>query len=305
MSLALWLGNTTETRWQRGVPVLTVLLAALLLYSVIQLFWALFPKPTQAASGPSTPIVRTAAPEAPSAPLGNYHLFGENPSGAMLTAPDAPETQLKLTLIGTAAGRDPKTGVAIIADEAGKQREYQAGEIVGGATVDSIFTDRVVLMYQGRLETLKLPRLSNAAGSQVAQNSVNTPGTTAQVVSSNADPSNGYVNPGALNGTAAQFQAVREQVMANPAQVMGMLAPQFDANGNLDGVKLNGSGANDALLKSAGILAGDVIVAVNGQRIDSISKGQEIANSLASADQAVLVVRRDGREITLPAVRFR
>ncbi len=302
MSLALWLGDTTESRWQRAAPVLTVLLAACVVYSLVQVFWSLFPTPAPSV-GASTPIVRNTAPEPPSAPLANYHLFGENPSGAMLTAPDAPETQLKLTLIGTAAGRDPKTGVAIIADEAGKQREYQAGEIVGGATVDSIFTDRVVLMYQGRLETLKLPRLSNAANSVVSATGVAPPSTVSGV--SNPDPSNGYVDPGALVGTAAQFQSVREQVMANPAQVMGMLTPQFDANGNLDGVKLNGSGANDALLRSAGILAGDVIVAVNGQRIDSINKGQEIANSLASADQAVLVVRRDGREITLPAVRFR
>lgn len=304
-ALDRWLGESTTNRWERLVPLLSLVLAGLLIYSAVQWIWASFPKPAENISLANSSGAKASVANTPVIPLANYHLLGLAPNGNdMPSAPDAPETQLKLTLIGTAAGRDPKTGVAIIADEGGKQREYQAGEIVGQATVDSIYRDRVVLLYQGRLETLKLPKLSDAKRLETASLS-NSSGPAAIIPS--ADPSNGYVDPSALAaiGSPAAAEAVREQVMADPARFMGMLAPVMDSNGNLSGVKINGSGANDALLRSAGIQANDVIVSVNGQRIDSISRGQEIANSLSTADQAVLVVRREGREITLPAVRFR
>jgi general secretion pathway protein C len=244
-------------------------------------------------------------PAVTNASLAGYHLFGQTPAGELPNAPDAPETQLKLKLVGTASGRDPKSGVAMIVDDAGKQRQYQTGEIVGQATVDAIYQDRVVLLYQGRLETLKLASASTAKALESSNGKpgvyMDQPGSVS-VAAVGVDP-NAYVNPIGV-GSAAAFAAVREEVMANPAAMMGMLAPVFDANGNLSGVKLN-AGSNEPLLTKAGIQASDVIVAVNGTRIDSIAKGQEIANNLSTANEAVIIVRREGREITLPAVRFR
>jgi type II secretion system protein C len=197
-------------------------------------------------------------------------------------------------------------GVAVIVDENNRQRAYQVGEIVGQATVDSIYRDRVVLMFQGRLETLFRPKTSTAdallsSKSNASAVIMDQPGSV-NINAIGVDP-NAYVNPVAGISTAS-FDAVREQVMANPAAMMGMLSPVFDGNGNLEGVKL-ASGANDPLLQKAGIQANDVIVAVNGARIDSIAKGQEIANNLATANEVLIIVRREGREITLPAVRFR
>jgi type II secretion system protein C len=309
MSIAALLGESRQSSIQRLLPTLVALLAGLwLAWSLVQLLWSFFPEetPTAPLTPIKAPILQSATPSEANISLASYHLFGQTAAGELPNAPDAPETTLKLTLIGTAAGRDPKSGVAVIVDENNAQRAYQVGEIVGQATVDSIYRDRVVLLFQGRLETLFRPKNSTASallsnGRQPAGVVLDQPGSV-NIAAIGVDP-NAYVNPiGA--GSTASFQAVREQVMANPAAMMGMLSPNFDANGNLDGVKL-AAGSNEPLLAKAGIRGDDVIVAVNGARIDSISKGTEIANSLASANEAVIIVRREGREITLPAVRFR
>jgi general secretion pathway protein C len=304
------LGDTRQSAFNRALPMLLAACAGLwLAWTLVQLAWSFFPEPEPLASSngavTQNPLPNTKAANSNVASLASYHLFGQTPAGELPSAPDAPETQLKLTLIGTAAGRDPKMGIAVIVDENKQQRAYQVGEIVGQATVDSIYRDRVVLMFQGRLETLFRPKTSTAdallSRSKGDAAMVDQPGSV-NINAVGSDP-NAYVNPIAGVSTAS-FQAVREQVMANPAAMMGMLSPVFDGNGNLEGVKL-AANANDPLLQKAGIQPSDVIVAVNGARIDSIAKGQEIANNLATANEAVIIVRREGREITLPAVRFR
>ncbi len=302
------LGESRQSSFNRALPALFAVLAGLwLAWTLVQLLWSFFPEQEAVIAPNSAATTITATPPAapPQASLASYHLFGQTAAGELPNAPDAPETQLKLTLVGTAAGRDPKMGVAMIVDESNKQRQYQVGEIVGQATVDAVYQDRVVLMFQGRLETLRLVKQSTASSlvsnTQPAGIVMDQPGSV-NLAAIGGDP-NAFVNP-MVGGSTASFAAVREQVMANPAAMMGMLSPVFDANGGLQGVKL-AAGANDPLLQRAGIRPDDVIVAVNGTRIDSITKGQEIANSLASANEAVLIVRREGREITLPAVRFR
>ena len=308
MSVASLLGENPQSQLLRVAPtVLAVLAGTWLAWSAVQVLWSFFPEPEVVIDVPlATRAPQVSVATGAAASLASYHLFGQTASGDLPNAPDAPETQLKLTLIGTAAGRDPKSGVAIIVDEEGRQRAYQVGEIVGQATVDSIYRDRVVLMFQGRLETLLRPKTSTAD----TLRSTSAPGSGAYVdqpgsvnVNAIGVGPDGYVSPTA-GVTVASFDAVRAEVMANPAAVMGMLSPVFDGSGNLQGVKIS-SGSHDPLLQKAGILPSDVIVSVNGQRIDSISKGTEIANNLASANEAVIIVRREGREITLPAVRFR
>ncbi len=305
--VSILLGESRQSTLTRALPALFAMLASVwLAWTLVQLLWSFFPEQEVLVTLNTAPAIVATPPAAPpQASLASYHLFGQTAAGELPNAPDAPETQLKLTLIGTAAGRDPKMGVAMIVDENNKQRQYQVGEIVGQATVDAVYQDRVVLMFQGRLETLRLVKQSTAASlvstAKPTGIVMDQPGSV-NLAAIGGDP-NAFVNP-MVGGSTASFAAVREQVMANPAAMMGMLSPVFDANGGLQGVKL-AAGANEPLLQRAGILADDVIVSVNGTRIDSISKGQEIANSLASANEALIIVRREGREITLPAVRFR
>jgi general secretion pathway protein C len=291
--------------WQTKAGWLALAAAiAYFVWAMASAFWQFLAPPPDPLSSAPEPVARVA-PTIQAVPIAQFHLFGQT-ADAQSPATQAPATQLKLTLVGVAAGRDSKSGVAIIADERGQQRQYQSGDVVAGAILQDIYSDRVLLMYQGRLETLMLPRLSQAiAGSQNAANDVTpaVPQVATPLGIPRADPSNGYVN---LTGLAsnASFAAAREQALANPAGLIGMVEPVLDANGQLSGVRLNG-GANQALLTQAGILPNDVVVAVNGRRIDSFAQGGDIARQLADAEQVSVTVRRDGREITLPSVRLR
>ena len=286
--------------------VLLALAALWFANAAAKLGWQLLTPAGVANLSPADASLTPILPQMPAVPLAQFHLFGASAEAAALAAQNAPATQLKLTLMGVASGRDPKSGVAIIADERQQQREYQSGDSVAGAVVDEIYADRVVLIYQGRRETLYLPKLSKAAENQrlavVPQSSAPTFGLPGANVPT-SDPSNGYVNPSAGSSTVA-FAAVREQALANPAGLIGMVQPVLDANGELSGIKLNG-GANQALLTQAGLQPDDVVVAVNGQRINSMQQGASIANQLANAEQVSVTVRRGGQEVTLPSIRLR
>jgi general secretion pathway protein C len=319
MSVDILFGRDTASQArQRWLPLAVSIASwALFFWALVRLFWSFFDAPEAAIAPGAVPVVTTSARSTPMqnlASLTQFHLFGTStqPANGMPSAPNAPDTQLKLVLIGVAAGRDPKGGVAIIADENNHQRQYQVGQIISGATLDSIYRDRVVLLYQGRLETLKLPRLSDpntmagsAAAGAAPANTVSAGSATVGVMvpslASASELSNGYVSPTA-GVTTAGFDAVRAQVLANPMALAEKIQPVLDANGNLSGIKLNSA---EPMLEQAGLRADDVIVSVNGQRINSFQQGQQIATSLASANEITVIVRREGREITLPAVRFR
>ena len=49
------------------------------------------------------------------------------------------------------------------------------------------------------------------------------------------------------------------------------------------------------LINQIGLRAGDVITAINGAPVDSLSRGQQIVESLRSASSARVTVLRDGK----------
>jgi len=74
----------------------------------------------------------------------------QDPGGEALPAAN-------LLLAGTLATENPKTGLAIISDT-GPAEVYRVGASVGGASLDSVYRDRVILNRNGYLETLVLPK---------------------------------------------------------------------------------------------------------------------------------------------------
>ena len=66
------------------------------------------------------------------------------------------------------------------------------------------------------------------------------------------------------------------------------IAPVLD-DGKLSGVRVSASGADAALLAQAGLQPGDVVTAVNGQRVDSIERGQQIAAGAAGKGDFIIV----------------
>ncbi|WP_126452299.1 type II secretion system protein N [Sulfuriflexus mobilis] len=115
---------------------------------------------------------RPAAPQhGPSAQqlaqqIANWHLFGNAGLVAVSKGPTvAPETKLNLLLRGVIASPEQVNAVAIVADgNKAEDKAYGIGDsLPGGAEVKEIYSDRVIIEYRGRAETLTLRRklLSN------------------------------------------------------------------------------------------------------------------------------------------------
>ena len=92
-------------------------------------------------------------------PLNILNLFGipENKAAVNKTS-TTKITTLKLTLRGILATEDPRQGVAQIQNAKNEERHFVVSDSVfGQATLEEIHIDRVILLHNGRYETLILP----------------------------------------------------------------------------------------------------------------------------------------------------
>ncbi len=86
--------------------------------------------------------------------ISSWHLLGGNPNTGNL-----PETNLQLTLQGVLTSSGTGHASAIIAEPGKPGRVYQPGDLLpGGAILDKVMVDRVIIRNRGKLETLSLVR---------------------------------------------------------------------------------------------------------------------------------------------------
>lgn len=238
--------------------------------------------------------------------IAQWRLFG-----ALTTAPDArnpmgaPDTTLKLTVLGVIAAEDPKLGIAILrSDEAGERRYGVGDEVAPGVLLDSVLPDRILLSRGGVLETLRLPRelLPGAAGpasplpAAAAPNAALPPAASGST-SANA-PGQPFVTPN-IAPAGIDWNQAMSNLKVDPAQLARevSLLPVLEG-GKMVGVRVN-AGPNQALVNAMGLRADDVVTAVNGIPLDSPGRAAEVAQALSNARSATIEVRRDGRTETL------
>jgi general secretion pathway protein C len=257
---------------------ISVLAVLLLGYYLARLLWLLYPMPENPPWLPPA-MLQSMSPVVVSqgdyASIGAAHLFGEVSrevpaisSDAALTAPD---TGLSLQLRATITADDPKFAHAIIADSSGTEKVYFAEmPLPGGATLQKIQPELVILSRAGQLEVLRLPRANAAGGPAPA-----------------AAPS------------AARFPAVQaeveEFVTQNTAGFLEVVRPQpFMPNGQLKGYRIY-PGPNRQQFAALGLRAGDLITEINGVVLNNPAQGTEVFRSLGGATQVTVTLERDGQ----------
>jgi general secretion pathway protein C len=251
--------------------VLVVLIAAVFAANVLKLLSPpSVPGSSQDISTPrSEPAIDIGA-------IINAHLFG----AAEPVAGDpssAPATSMSLFLAGTIAGPDPESGWAIIGENAQSARVIRAGaQLPGGAVLKGVYADRVVLELGGRLESLMLPRLAGGAGSYPMRSMSADAGSMIDAVRS------------AIGGPQAAMAA---QEVVRPQ-------PVFE-NGGLRGVRAY-PGRNRIVFRKLGLMPGDLVTAINGARIDDVSRATSALRNLGG-EPVQLTVERNGqaRQITV------
>lgn len=186
------------------------------------------------------------------------------PFGKAATGDASQPTSLPLELRGVVAAQPASLSTAFIAVKGQDPVSYHIGENVGGATLQSVLRDRVILSNGGRLEFLAFPDSS---------------ATPAQ-----APPPGSNPVAGAANAVPPPPQA--------PPQSASALIQRFGATQAQGGYRV---GAN----APAGLNPGDVLLAINGSALsDPNAAGAAFAAAQASGSATILILR-NGNRLTL------
>ena len=207
------------------------------------------------------------------ASITNGHLFGtaadRTTSG---TAADATQTSMQLVLTGIIAGKDPKVGFAIVGENATAAKVHAVGDNVpGGAKLHSVYSDRVLLDRNGRLEYLTLPHTSSAV---LNSNPI-------QAAVPNLNPA---------------FDRVRRLISEDPSALSDIMRNQpVLMQGKLRGFRVY-PGRNRQAFTRLGLRSGDLVIAINGTPLDDPARGDEIFRTIGSASEARVTVMRNGQQ---------
>jgi len=211
------------------------------------------------------------------------HLFGNYESEA-IAAPvqtDAPETRLNLELKGLLSATPMQMASAIIAlGKGGQEDMYGIGDRVSSATVKEIYADRVILENNGRFETLTLPKEYADTGPEMS--------------SIEQEPNDDLSDtPGGVLGD------IRSKILKNPTSFGDYAIPiPYNENGKLKGYRLQPQG-DRALFDKVGLDPNDVIVELNGVKLDNPNRSLKALRKLQNAKSMDITVLRNGAELPL------
>jgi general secretion pathway protein C len=207
------------------------------------------------------------------ASITNAHLFGTAADSATkANAADATQTSMQLVLTGIIAGKDPRVGFAIVGENATAAKVHAVGDNVpGGAKLHSVYSDRVLLDRNGRLEYLTLPHQNSAA--------------------LNANPI-----PAAVPNLNPAFDRVRRLISEDPSILNDIMRNQpVLMQGKLRGFRVY-PGRNRQAFTRLGLRSGDLVIAINGTPLDDPARGDEIFRTIGSASEARVTVMRNGQQ---------
>jgi general secretion pathway protein C len=237
------------------------------------------------ADEPSLSNAQSAAPvvqpprRANVAAIANSHIFGAPapPEQPPQDASNAPPSSMALVLTGIISNEDPQNGLAILGESAAAAKVYGVGDNVpGGARLHSVYSDRVLLERDGRLESLALPRQVMAGLTEAPP-----PPGPPPIANSPQEP---------------MAERMRRLIAEEPGVIADVMRPQaVFAQGKQRGYRVY-PGRNRQAFQRLGLKPGDLVVSINGTPLDDPARGQEIFRTIGSSSEAHVTVMRNGRQ---------
>lgn len=280
--------------------MLAIVLMVALSFRLAELTWRIVPfSATEEIIPPEAPAssAQTAKPQI-EVSISQTNLFGRVEIAATPQVEEqvvVPETRLNLTLLGVISSSIAGTAKAIISDASGNEEYYSIGmQVPGGASLEEIHADYVMLKRNNRLEMLRLPADESIPGQPSAGAGMSMPPPNVA-----AAPQGRHMLPPATLGTdnrstGAMLQEYRDALNQDPQSVMDLVRAEPVREGDkLVGYRIS-PGRDRQLLARFGLRAGDVVTMVNGVRLDNPVKGLEIIQNLQSAAQVNIEVMRNG-----------
>lgn len=192
-------------------------------------------------------------------------------SDAVIAQMTAPESSLKITIAGLRVGADG-TGAAIIDIQGDGQKLISLGEeITRGVTLSRIFPDRVEINRRGVRETVYMTKQPNDQRALVSTTQSQEP------LSANNDSNVDY-----------------KDMLAR----IKLVPTRDSSNRRISGFRITEE-TPQSLLSETGLAVGDIIKSVNGSRLSSFERMQELSEELQSAPVVTIEIVRRGQKLTL------
>ncbi|BCS94727.1 general secretion pathway protein GspC [Desulfoluna limicola] len=195
------------------------------------------------------------------------------------------ETRLRLKLWGTVSGGGETVSWAIIEDETTRKQDlYGVGDTVQEAVIKLVLRDRVVVSYKGRDEVLMMEKDKGAPSSAGVSSSGSRPqGAKAPSITKKVNLKRETINDAMLN-----INSLMKDVR---------IRPHF-RNGQPEGMAVSGI-KSDSIFRKMGIRNGDIIIGVDGQKIESVDDAMSLYGNLKSASEVQLDIKRMGQIQTI------
>jgi len=272
---------------QRLAAIASILLIVACAWLLVEMTWMFFPQGEDTSllvQQKSQPLINKQNRQNSFKKLTSSNVFGVSDKAIVQKQMKVPETKLNLTLKGVLAATPMKMASAIIAQgKNGKEEIYGIGDkMPGGVTIKEIYPEHIVLERSGRLETLKLQKISGLGN----------------IYSSGKSYLNS--NGAYLKGSPeAALKQIRGNILKNPTSFGDYALPVVvKENGKQIGYRLQPQ-EKGQLLSELGIQKNDVITQINGIKLDRPQNGISALRKLSTAKNLNIVVKRNGAEIPL------
>ena len=218
-------------------------------------------------------------------------LFGHAPNhqdaGAAALQPTA-RTRLPLTLQGVFVTEPASDSAAIIARTGNPGRLYAIGdELPGNATLRAVQAEQVILLRAGRHETLTFPEVKPFRR-------VHAPSPDAGA----SAPRRPRVEPRRVERPPESAEKLveryRERLNDNPEQLLEEMAIAPVSRGDAAGYRV-GDLIDLPYLSQTGLLAGDLIMSVNGRPVGDVKADRTSISSLLASGSVRIEVQRGER----------
>ncbi|NWO06353.1 MAG: general secretion pathway protein GspC [Alteromonadaceae bacterium] len=227
----------------------------------------------------SVPQGRPAAEseQAPSASsVAGYTFFGSSDK-TLSVAPairrSAPETGLRLTLEGVLVGARPEDSGAIVAQNSGDTAYYRVGDrLPGNAELAEVDVHRILLRRAGQYESLSFEDAVDAR-ELVPETSKASAQSPDQLLAN------------ARQQLDTEGVAALERFGLSPAGEDGVSGYRYDGS--------------NALLNAVNLRAGDVITAINGQRLGNLEQDKTLLEDWRNQSRLDIELERNGSVFTV------
>ncbi len=277
----------TPRQMMLGVNLVAGLMIVSIALALAGLTWRLMGEP----GGDERPLapVTTIGPPAPLdlTPVLQLAPFGaaEAPAGG------AGGSTAGLLLRGIVRAVPSFRSTALIASAGGTAEPYAVGETLpGGAVLDAIEIDYVMLRVAGRREPLAFPQKPSAVDtSGIAAIRAAIPASVLGI----APPPVGTAPTGSAAATSAAIEDYRDRIATGPQTLVGALGAAATPQGYRIGP------TPPPQMRNAGLIPGDLVEKVNGVQVGDAERDRKVFDEAVVSGRARVEVLRDGRRIIL------